>query len=181
MRIGFHSLSLIIFAALVGIAQPAFAMRITIVQVPQNRDQTETQQGLTPEEKRSLTRYGPEDVFSEQEMNDARQSRSRRRSPSALASNPSPAPKQSATPIATPSVTPTPQPKATTPSPTIDVAALDNSGPPLPLAQQTPSIRIVSKWTVPVLSGLALVVFAALIYVLGKLMSLLRISSSSLL
>ena len=177
MKIGFHSLALIIFVAIAGIAQPAFAMRITFVQVPQNRDQTETQQGLTPEKKRSLSRYGPEDVFSEQEMNDARQSRSRRRPPSAPASTPSPAPKQSATPIATLSVTPTPQPKATTPSPTIDVAALDNSGPPVSIAQQTPSIRVVSKWTVPVLSGLALVVFLALIYVLGKLMSLLKLSS----
>jgi len=176
MRIGIHSLASIIFAALAGVTQPAFAWQITFVQVQQNRDQQEAPQGLTPEKKRSLSRYGPEDVFSEQEVNDARQPRSRRKSQSAPASNPSPAPKQSATPIATLGATPTPQPKEITPNPTIDVAALDTQGPRVSLAQQTPSARFLSKWTVPVLSGLALVVFSALIFVLNKLMSLLRTS-----
>lgn len=172
MKIRFHSLALIIFAALAGSAQPAFAMRITFVQVPQNRDQTETQQGLPPEKKRSLSEYGPEDVFSEQEMNDPRQSGSRRKPLSAPRSNPSSAPKQSAYTAATPLL----QQGAADPSPTINVTALDNQGRQPPLVQLTPSVRVVSKWTVPILSGLALVVFAALIYVLNKLRLLLRTS-----
>jgi hypothetical protein len=170
MRVRFHSQALIIFAALAGFAQPGFAMQITFVQVPQNRDQTETQQGLPPEKKRSLSRYGPEDVFSEQEMNDARKPRSRRKPQPGSGSNPSPALKQSAAPVVTPAL----QLEAATPGPSLKVAALDNQGLQPPLPQLTPSVRVVSKWTVPVLSGLALVVFAALIFVLNKLKSLLR-------
>lgn len=173
MKVRFHSLALIIFTALAGFAQPAFAMHITFVQVPQNRDQTETQQGLSPEKKRSLSKYGPEDVFSEQEMNDPRQPQSRRKPQSAPVSNPSPAPKQSASTAATPAL----QPEAADPVPTINVAALDNQERQPPLAQLPPSVRGVSRWTVPILSGLALIVFAALIYVLSKLMGLLRTSS----
>src|SRR5262245_3050695 len=183
MRIKFHSLALIIFVALTGFEEPAFAMRITSVHVPQNRDQQETQQGLPTEKKRALSKYGPEDVFSDQEMNDARQPRSRRKSQSAPVSSPSPTPtpKRSVTPAATP----TPQPAEAIPSPTITVAALDNQAqqPPLaqppppaqppPLAQLPPPIRVLSKWTVPILSSLALVVFVALIYVLNKLRVLL--------
>jgi hypothetical protein len=173
MKVRFHPPALIIFAALAGFSQPAFAMHITFVQVPQNRDQTETQQGLSPEKKRSLSKYGPEDVFSEQEMNDARQSQSRRKSQSAPGTNPPPAPKPSPSTAATPS----PQPEAADPSPTINVAALDNQERQPPLAQLPPPVQGVSRWTVPILSGMALVVFVALIYVLSKLRGLLRASS----
>ncbi|HKQ77410.1 MAG TPA: hypothetical protein VJ810_27170 [Blastocatellia bacterium] len=173
MEVRFHSLALIFFAALAGFAQPAFAMRITVVEIPQNRDQTETQQGLSPEKKRSLSKYGPEDVFSEQEMNDPRQSESRRKPQSAPGSNPSSAPKQSPSAAATPS----PQPVASEPVPTINVAALDNQGRQPPLVQMPPPAQEVSRLTVPILSVMALVVFAALLYVLNKLRGLLRASS----
>jgi len=174
MEVRFHSLALIFFAALAGFAQPAFAMRITVVEIPQNRDQTETQQGLSPEKKRSLSKYGPEDVFSEQEMNDPRQSESRRKPQSAPGSSPSSAPKQSTATAATPS----PQPVASEPVPTINVAALDNNqGRQPPLVQMPPPAQEVSRWTVPILSIMAVVVFAALLYVLNKLRGLLRAAS----
>jgi hypothetical protein len=165
MKVRFHSLAMIIFTAVAGFAQPALAM--------QNRDQTEPQQGLPTEKKRALSKYGPEDVFSEQEMNDANQSRSRRKPQPARPSNPSPAPIQSPTSTPTPSL----QLGAATPSPTINVAAIDNQSRQQPLTQLTPPVQVVSKWTVPILSTMALVVFAALIFVLNKLRILLRTSS----
>lgn len=191
MRVGFLSRTLIIslfVAALAGFAQQAFAMQITFVQAPQNRNQTQTQEGLPPEKKKSLSRYGPEDVFpgaTEQEENRNRKSQPRRNPQTAPASRPAPAPKQSATPVATlsatPSVTPSAppsQPDVATPSPTIIIAALDNQGRQPPLAQQATFAPFSSKWTIPVLSGLAVVVSAALIYVLTKLREKIRVGAS---
>jgi len=193
MKVGFLSRTLMIslfVAALAGFAQQAFAMQITFVQTPQNRNQTQTQEGLPPEKKKSLSRYGPEDVFpgaSEQEVNRNRESQPRRTPQTSPASRP--APKQSATPIAPPSATPSATPSVTpsalppqldvaTPSPTIIIAALDNQGRQSPLAQLASFIPFSSKWTVPVLSGLAVVVSAALIYVLTKLREKIRVGSS---
>jgi len=169
-------------------------IQITFVQAPQGRNQTQNQQGLPPEKKRSLSKVGPEDVFpgaNEQEENRPRQSRPQLRSQTAPASRPASIPKQSVTLVATPSVTPaqpavaTPSPTMTpaqlavaTPSPAIFVAALDNQGHQSPLVQQSIFARVGSKLTVPVLSALALVVSAALIYVLTKLREKLREGSS---
>ena len=188
MRFNFRSLALIIFAALAGFVQPALARRITFVPVQQNRDQAEPQQGLPPDKKRSLSRIGPEDVFSDQEMNDARKSQSRRKPQPSTVSNPTPAPRQSATPRVTPyvkpSVTPSMTPSMTpsiqtvspTPSP-VNIAALDDKERQQPLSPLEAPVKIASKWTVPVLSALALLVFAALIHVLNKLRGFLKVSS----
>src|SRR5262249_53671606 len=173
MRVGFFSLALIIslfVAALSGFAQQAYAMRITFVQAPQNPNQIQPQQGLPPEKKKSLSKYGPEDVFgtSEQEESRTRDSAQPRRSKT----KPTPAPKPSASPVATPSVAPT-QPAAA-PSPTIDLSSASSQTRRLPPTQQSLSSQDGSKWTVPVLLGLAWVVSAALIFVLIKLIGKLR-------
>lgn len=188
MRFNFRSLALIIFAALAGLVQPALARQITFVPVQQNRDQAEPQQGLPPDKKRSLSRIGPEDVFSDQEMNDARKSQSRRKPQPSAVSTPTPAPRQSATPRVTPYVTPSVAPAMTpsmtpsiqtvspTPSPAVNIAALDDKERQPPLNPLAAPVKFVSKWTVPVLSALALLVFAALIHVLNKLRGFLKVS-----
>src|SRR5262249_53765857 len=96
-----------------------------------------------------------------------------------------------ATPLVAPSVTPTqlaaetpsptmaPPPAAvTTPSPTMIVAALDDQARQPPLSHSFTFGQVFSKRPVPILSGLALLVSVALIYVLTKLREKIRESSS---
>jgi len=159
--------------------QQAVVAQITFVQTPQNRNQPQSQnqnqRGLPPEQKKSLSRYGPEDVFpsaNEQEESRRRNTGSRQRSQRASASRPSPAPRQSPTP-ATATSPAAAQPAAAKPSPTM-VAALGNQLQQAPPAQQSASANAASQWAVPVLSGLALIVTIALIYVLTKLVGKIR-------
>ena len=174
MKGRFHSLALVIFFAFTVFTQPSFATQITFTQVPQNRDQSETQQGLPPDKKRSLSRYGPEDVFREQEMNDSRKSQSRRKHQSTSGSNSVPASKTSASP---PSPT-SPEPVAAAPGPTIVATSLDNNQERRQtLGQLTPAARFAPRWTVPLLSALALIVFAALLYVLNKIRGFIKVST----
>ncbi|MGH9769064.1 MAG: hypothetical protein ACREAB_16675 [Blastocatellia bacterium] len=184
MRVRFLSPALIssVFAvaALAGFAQQSLAIQITFVQAPQSRNQTQKEQGLPPEKKRSLSKVGPEDVFpgaNEQETNRPREPQPQLRSRPAPASRPASITKQSAAPVVTPPVMPV-QPAVATPSPTIFVAALENQDRQPPLDQQSIFAQVGSKWTVPVLSGLALVVSAALVYVLTKLREKIREGSS---
>ncbi len=180
MRVGFLSLSLIISvfgAALAGFAEAPFAMQITFVQAPQSRGQTQPQQGLPPDKKKSLSKYGPEDVFPEQEESRGRDSRRGGQPTPTPRSSPSPSPslKPSVTPSATPSATSS-QSKTPIPSPTVLTASFDNQSPQQPLDQQSSSDKSVSnsKWVLAVLIALALVVSVALIYVIGKLKETLR-------
>jgi len=171
-------ISVSVLTAPAGSGQRAFARQITFVQAPQSRNQTQNQQGLPPEQKRSLSKYGPEDVFGtgEQEENRNRDSEQQRRA----RARPTPVSIQSATPEATPSVAPsaTPTQLTASPSPTIAVASAGSQARRLPSAQSL-SGQDDSKWTVPVLLVLAWVVSAALIFVLIKLIGKLRESSNN--
>ncbi len=173
MKVRFHSLVLILLAALTLLAHPAIPWQPVFVQASQNRDQTENPQGLPPDKKRSLSRIGPEDVFSEQELNDSRQSRPRRVPQSAPRTNVAPIQIPIAPPVSTPSL----QPERAIPAATISVEALGNQDRQQTLPPLTSSSQFVPKWIVPVLSFLAMIVFAALLFVLGKLRSLLRATS----
>jgi len=176
MRVGFLSVILIIFVTLDGPTRRASAMQITSVQLSESQTQEQTQQGLPPDKKRSLSRYGPEDIFPEQGGVD--QSRPRRVSRPAPPSKLSPAPQQLPPTSLAPSAISTPQPAAAIPSPTIIFKALENQGRQTAIASQAPSVRIVSRWTAPVLSALALLVSAALIFVLNKLMKLIKLAKN---
>lgn len=190
MKIRFLSLALIVsflaVAALAGFGQQAVMAQITFVQTPnrnQTQNQTQNQRGLSPEKKRSLSRYGPEDVFpsaNEQEESRRQNSRTRQRSQTAPASRPAPTPRQSSTPAATPAALPVAtlspeptQPATAKPSPTM-IAAFGNQVQQLPAAPQSSSTQPAPPWTVPVLAGLALIVSIALIYVLTKLIEKIR-------
>lgn len=180
MRIRHLSLALIVssVAALAGFGQRAVTAQITFVQAPQNRNQTQTQdqnqRGLPPEKKQSLSRYGPEDAFpgaSQQEENRRQNTGSRQRSQRASASKPAPTPRRSPTPAVTLIATPSPAiVQAVKPSPTMIAARGNQFQPPSPTQQSSSA----SPWAVPILSGLALIVSIALIYVLTKLIEKIR-------
>ncbi|MEK7830441.1 MAG: hypothetical protein AAB401_05100 [Acidobacteriota bacterium] len=160
-----------IFAVLY-LCQTAIA-QITFVQTPtQQRPQGQgqsAQPGLSPEKKKSLSKYGPEDAFPgarEQEGNQRRSNRT--------------APRQS---------TPAPQPTTPAPSPTITPSTVTAVLPtpvfraPTPLATVAASTEINKSQTgksgasvlVPVtLSAAMLLVFGALIYVVGMLRKKLK-------
>lgn len=185
MGIRHFSLALILWSptvvALTGFGQPTITAQITFVQASQNRNQSQTQdqnqRGLPPEKKRSLSRYGPEDAFpgaNQQEESRKQSAGSKQRSQRSSASRTTP--RQSPTPATTPAMTvvTTPSPaiaQAATPSPTM-IVALSNQFQPLPSAPRPSSSA--SPWAVPVLSGLALIVCVALIYVLTKLIEKIR-------
>jgi hypothetical protein len=191
----------------VGLAQRASATQITFVQSAQSRAQTPPQQGLPPEKKKSLSKYGPEDVFpgaNEQEENRARnqqpkaystptprpQSAYKRSTATATSSvspsgpagrmpsaTPMPTPAKALSPPATASPSPATvaaRPIAATPSPTIVVATMVNQLRQPDVSRQSALFPFDAKWNAPILSGMALVVFTALVYVLAKLREKIR-------
>ncbi len=151
------------------------ARQITFVQGDQSRGQEQNRGGLPPEKKKSLTQYGPEDIFpgvAEQEENRGQSTRRSQRSQSP-SSRPSTSTTQPALPVATPSpaVVLT---SAAKPSPTIAVATLTSSGQQFTLPRQPSPAHSPTDWAIPVLSVLALIVSAALVYVLMKLREKIR-------
>lgn len=134
----------------------------------QSPSRPQRQSGLTPEKKRSLSNYGPEDVFpgetsdrQQQDRTPRRQPQSRRPSRSAAAT---PAP--TATPLPVLSSTPEPDPTLQLPA----TAGQTRTGS-LPAAQAPP------EWLLPVLGALTLLVLTALLYTVYKLYEKLRRSS----
>lgn len=183
MRAGFLSLALIIvvFAGAPGDLAPV--TRIASAQSSPPRNQTQPQEGLSPEKKKALSKIGPEDIFPPERENNTNPAPVRQppRSPRPTAAfPPSAPPRLPATSVPVPSATP-PQPAVEAPSPTMPAAALDSGGiQQPPLGQEVPSIPAITRWTAPflVLIALALIVSAALIFTLTKLWERIRESSS---
>jgi hypothetical protein len=165
-----------------GFGRRAAAMQITFVQAPANRNQEQTPQenreALPPEKKKSLSQFGPEDVFPQtEEQNQSRRQGSRRGAQTAPSPSPSP------TPSATPNRSASPE--ATT-APAVAIPASAAPGPPdgattgggslqqLTGTRNSTSADSPSNWALPVLSVLALIVSGALIYVLLKLRDKIR-------
>lgn len=177
IRLIFPALVVYVLAVtlLSGAAQQATATEIAFVQGNQPR-QGQNQRGLSPEKKKSLSKLGPEDAFpGADEPEDNRRPAARTTAPARTTSAPkySPSPKRSATPVATPSLTLAPAISAGL-SPTAAAVSQRN-----PVQQSTPAplsstAQPASDWTVSVLSGLALIVSVALIYVLIKLREKIR-------
>jgi hypothetical protein len=178
IRLIFPALAVYVLVAAspLGLTQQASATQIAFAQGNQPRNQGQNQQGLPPEKKKSLSKYGPEDAFpSPDEPQDNRRQGARTTQPARTSSAPkySPGPKQSATPVATPSTILAPAIPAS-PSPTAAETALRNQVQQPTPAPQSSTVQNASDWRVPVLSGLALIVFVALIYVLIKLRERIR-------
>lgn len=148
---------------------------------PRNLTPAQNQQNLPPEKKKSLSKFGPEDVFpgmADQEEKRRQSTRGGRRG--------SPAAKPSATPGSSPSPTPslTPEPtQPTTPTPAPTTAALPTTAAPISGAAQpnssVPSVKsnlqsTIPQWLLPSLAILSLIVLCILIYVVIKLYEQLR-------
>ncbi|MBO0724733.1 MAG: hypothetical protein J2P52_03955 [Blastocatellia bacterium] len=186
MRVGFLSLSLIIVIFASAPGGLAFTTPVAVVQSQQPRNQTQPQQGLSPNQKQNLTKIGPEDVFGPT-GDDTRRPGSRSTSPRRPAPTPvlpsSPPPRQSATPVRQPSPpqqssTATSQPSTVTPSPTIAAPTLAVGAQQSALSQDDSPGKIPTKWAAPILIAMALVVSAALIFTLSKLVEKIREGSS---
>src|SRR5262245_8704755 len=175
MRVGFLTLTLItaIFAS---------AMPITFVQA-----QSRGQEGLSQEKKRALSKLGPEDVWGstgdESRSRSAANPRQQQRKGSPTPT-PAPASRQSTTsvtaqPAATqPPATSSQQPAVATPSATIPAPTLAAGIQQSPLSQEDSPGKIDSKWAAPTLIVMALIVSAALIFILTKLFEKIREGSS---
>jgi hypothetical protein len=194
-----------------GLAQPSTAAQISFVQSAQSRSQPPPQQGLPPEKKKSLSKYGPEDVFpgaNEQEDNRGRATQSKanstpaarpqsafRRSSagarSAVSPSTSPSGASSVTSMPAPASAPAPsavtsqspataasRSTAVAPSPTIVVAASGDRPGQTIAPRQSSMLPFAAKWNAPILSIMALVVSAALVYVLAKLREKIREGSA---
>ncbi|QQS47930.1 MAG: hypothetical protein IPM66_04540 [Acidobacteriota bacterium] len=121
------------------------------------------QSGLTPEKKRSLSNYGPEDVFPADQADRPQQQRPAARPASRRSSRstPSPTPQPTEAPVmaATPEL-----------SPTIPAEATGAVRQPLNNAQAPP------EWLLPTLVAITLIVLTAFLYTVYKLYEKLRAS-----
>jgi hypothetical protein len=159
------------------------AGQITFVQAPprtpqgQPQSQQQGQQGLPPEKKKSLSKYGPEDVFPgarEQEDNapqptrkNSRQSAGATASRSVTKPSPTPPANAAATPIPL-AVSPTPLPLLAAATPAV-VPVTSNR------LTQSPAKNSAPSPLGPIaLAAASLLVLGALIYVLGILRKKLR-------
>lgn len=187
MKAGFLSLALIIVVIAFAPGDLASATRIASAQ-SQPRNQTQSQDGLPTEKKRTLSQFGPEIIegLSDERGTSSDRSTVRQpRSPRPTSAFPSAPPSRPPAPstresFATPSETPL-QPSMETPSPTVPATALDSGGiQQLPLGQEDASASVISRWTphVFVLLALALIVSLLLIFTITKLWEKIRESSS---
>jgi hypothetical protein len=154
------------------LAQSAVA-QITFVQTPAQQ-RTQGQSGLSPEKKRSLSKYGPEDAFPgarEQEGNQKQPNRAAQRKFSP-APETSPTTKPAPSPAITPSVVTA---AATSPTPalrTSDPGAKAISSTEIGKSQSgNPRASVLVPVT---LSAATLLVFGAFIYVVGMLRKKLK-------
>jgi hypothetical protein len=175
MRFGFLIMALIITVF-------ASATPVALVKAQQPR----TQEGLTPGQKKAVSKYDPEDFFPSGESRNrgaVQGGRTQRRgSPTPTPSSPpSRQPATSAATQSSPPQTPTAtpqQPAVATPSATIPAPTLAAGLQQSPLNPEDSSGKIDSKWAAGILILMALIVSGALIFTLTKLFEKIREGSS---
>jgi len=184
MRVVFLSLALIVVALAGAPGSPASATRTAFAQSQQPRNQAQPQEGLPPDKKKTLSGFGPEDVFGVPEEDSRnRQQGKQARKPLPTPAIQSPPPQRPpATSAAAPSAQPSASPDQSStpePSPTVAAAPLENGLQSPSLGQGDSSDKIFPKWVAPIgLIAMALVVSAALIFTLTKLVEKIREGSS---
>jgi len=183
MRIVFLALALIIVAFASAPGGFASATRIAFAQSQQPRNQTQQQEGgLPPEKRKALTGYGPEDVFGVSGENTPNRPTGRQRNarptptPQSSAPQRQPATSAAAT-SAQPSVSPL-QPSAVEPSPTATAAALESGLQQSTLGEGSTSNRMSPKLAATLLLAAAVIVSAALIFTVTKLVEKIREGAS---
>jgi hypothetical protein len=184
MRVVFLSLALIVVALAGALGSPASATRTAFAQSQQPRNQAQSQEGLPPDKKKILSGFGPEDVFGVPEEDPrSRQQGKQARKPQPTPAIQSPPPqRQPATSAAAPSAQPSGSPVQSPtpePSPTVAAAPLENGLQSPSLGQGDSSDKIFPKWAAPIgLIVMAMLVSAALIFTLTKLVEKIREGSS---
>ncbi|MDX2030211.1 MAG: hypothetical protein SF339_06060 [Blastocatellia bacterium] len=142
--------------------------QVTFVQTPP-ASRAQNQESLPPEKKKSLSGIGPDEVFRERNEDPAAARRPETRS------RPTAKPSATATPSPTPTATPTPPPTPTPAPPRETPTALPGLGPIITSTPSPPSPPPnANVWLLPGLGVLSLLVFAALVFVVGRLRQLLR-------
>jgi hypothetical protein len=174
LAVSFASLFLL-FIVLVDDGLPTRVQaQTTFIQPTPNRNQRQNQQGLPPEKKKSLSNYGPEDVFpAERGQEEAQRTSSSPPTRTAPPVKPSNKPSPNSTPATTPTpVTANIAADATKASPTatITVTALTQQRQQLNRTERQSN----AEWVLLSLAILSVFVFTALIYVVIKLMEKLR-------
>lgn len=134
----------------------------------QSQPRGQRQSGLTPEKKRSLSNYGPEDVFpgeaadrQQQNRNATRPAQTRRPARTASAPAQTPSPTATSMPVSSPEAAPS----ISLPVNSDQSGAGSISGAP---SQSPPD------WLLPVLAALTLLVLTAFLYTLYKLYEKMR-------
>jgi uncharacterized membrane protein len=184
MRVGFLSLALIVVAFAGAPGSPTSATRTTFAQSQQPRNQAQSQEGLPPDKKKTLSSFGPEDVFGvpEEDPRNRQQGRQTRKPQPTPAIQSPPPQRQPATSAAAPSAQPSATPVQSSspePSPTVAAAALENGIQSPSLGEGDSSDKIFPKWAAPIgLILMALIVSALLIFTLTKLVEKIREGSS---
>jgi hypothetical protein len=186
MKVGILSLALIVVAFAGAPGNLASATRISLAKSQQPRNQTQSQEGLSPDQKKKISGYDPADVFGvpTEDPSRARGSAAgKQRKPLPTPVPPSTAPQRPSTtsagaPSVQPSATPVQSPTVE-PSPTAVAGAVGDGLQSPPLGQVGSSDRVFPKWVTPVsLIGLALAVLALLTLTLTKLVEKIREGSS---
>ena len=181
MKVGILSLALIVVAFAGAPGNLASATRISFAQ--SQRNQTPSQEGLSPDQKKKISGYDPTDVFGVAGQDPPRQAGKQRSKPQPTPVPPPTAPQR---PLATSAGGPSVQPSATPvqsptaePSPTAVAGAVGDGLQSPPLGQVASTDRIFPRWVTPVsLIGLALAVLALLTFTLTKLVEKIREGSS---
>jgi hypothetical protein len=189
MKVGFLSLALII-AILAGAPGGLESANRTAFAQSQPRNQTQSQDGLPEPQKRKISNIGPEDVLpmnepGENQNRSARGQQTQQRKPPSTPSFP-PSPTQRTPPTSAPAPSATAsaqtssagaiQAPAETPSPAIPSAGSESGIQPT-IGEADSTVKVI-RWTVPGLVALALIVLAALIFTLTKLLEKIRETSS---
>jgi len=185
MRVGFLSLALIVVALAGAPGNPTSATRTAFAQSQQSRNQGQSQEGLPPDKKKTLSSFGPEDVFGvpEEDPRNRQTGKQQTRKPQPTPAVQSPPPQRQPTtsavaPSAQSSAAPV-QSSSPEPSPTVPAAALENGIQSPSLGQGDSSDNMFPKWVAPTgLIAMALIVSALLIFTVTKLVEKIREGSS---
>lgn len=158
-----------------GSSAEAFPFEDILTRKSLNQNQSQNNSGLSPDKKKSLSKYGPEDIFSNTPNRKEKRKKAAQvvqRSAPTVTPTPTPSPKPSRSVMPSPTVTKTVAPSAKA-SKTPAVALVEDSPQP-PLPDQPSNLAVVLSS----LAALSLLVLTAFIYVLFKLVEKLREGSS---
>ena len=149
--------------------------QITFVKAPQGSAtpaNRQTQQGgLTPEKKKSLSKYGPEDAFPGANEQENRQRQTNRTNP--RRSDPTASPTSTPASAATASPTPTPIETTSSPATSVPTPATITNNPAASATSSTPNSS-GSGLVLLILATASLLVFGALVYVVRLLRNKLK-------